>query len=75
MQLIIATSHTIARIGTPAVVWIPGGDGGPLPIAVRVGQRDANGARLLEGPLPEGQPLIVGVLNTERRLVGEHLGL
>ena len=72
---VIATSHTITRIGTPAVVWIPGGDGGPLPIAVRVGQRDANGARLLEGPLPEGQPLIVGVLNTERRLVGEHLGL
>ena len=61
--------------GISAVVWIPGGDGGLLPVAVRVGQRDARGAQLLDGPLTEGQPLIVGVLNSERRLINARMGL
>jgi HlyD family secretion protein len=66
-------SATLA--GIPAVVWIPDGDGGPLPVAVRVGLRDARGAQLLDGPLTEGQPLIVGVLNSERRLINARMGL
>ena len=59
---------TNAGSGSPALVWIPDGEGGSLPIAVRIGQRDAKGALLLDGSLREGEPLIVGVISPERPL-------
>ena len=49
--------------GTPAVVWVPGGNRRPAPLAVRVGLNDDVSTQLLAGPLTEGQPVIVGVAN------------
>ena len=49
--------------GTPAVVWIPGGNRRPTPLAVRVGVNDEVSAQLVAGPLTEGQPVIVGGAN------------
>ena len=51
--------------GTPAVVWIPGGNRRPTPLAVRVGVNDEVSAQLVAGPLTEGQPVIVGVANLQ----------
>jgi HlyD family secretion protein len=66
---------TTAGAGSPALVWIPDGEGGSLPIAVRIGQRDAKGAQLLDGPLIEGEPLIVGVLSPGHHLANARMGL
>lgn len=66
---------TLTGSGSPALVWIPDGEGGSLPIAVRVGQRDAKGAQLLDGPLIEGEPLIVGVLSPEHHFANARMGL
>jgi HlyD family secretion protein len=41
-------------------VWAVGDDGRPVPIGVRIAGNDDNGTQLLEGPLVEGQQLIVG---------------
>jgi len=59
-----------------ATVWVVGDDGQPSPIAVKLGATDDNGAELLEGPLAEGQHLIIGVANaqTSRRYLGVRLG-
>jgi HlyD family secretion protein len=59
-----------------ATVWRVGDDGQPSPIAVKLGATDDNGAELLEGPLAEGQQLIIGVANTQtaRRYFGVRLG-
>jgi HlyD family secretion protein len=61
---------------TLATVWLVGDDGQPSPIAVKLGATDDNGAELLEGPLAEGQQLIIGVANaqTSRRYLGVRLG-
>jgi HlyD family secretion protein len=66
---------TLTGAGSPALVWIPDGEGGSLPIAVRVGQRDAKGAQLLDGPLIEGEPLIVGVLSPRPHFANARMGL
>lgn len=50
-----------------ATVWIVGEHGRPDPIAVRIGASDDDGAALLEGPLDEGQQVIVGVANSQRQ--------
>lgn len=62
--------------GTLATVWVVGNDGHPAPITVRVGQSDDNGTQLLDGSLTEGQPLIVGVANSQIRagFLGVRLG-
>jgi HlyD family secretion protein len=59
-----------------ATVWLVGQDGKPNPIAVKLGATDDNGAELLEGPLAEGQQLIIGVANTQTptRYFGVRLG-
>lgn len=55
-----------SNVANPAgVVWVVGPDGSPAPIAVRTGLSDDSGVQLLEGPLHEGQPLIVGVANSQ----------
>jgi HlyD family secretion protein len=48
-------------------VWLVGEDGRPDPIAVRLGQSDDTSTALVEGPLAEGQQLIVGVANSQKQ--------
>jgi HlyD family secretion protein len=50
-----------------ATVWLVGETGGPAPVAVRLGVSDDNSTALLGGPLVEGQQLIVGVANSQKR--------
>jgi HlyD family secretion protein len=50
-----------------ATVWLVGKNGRPEPIAVRLGASDDNSTALLEGPLAEGQQLIVGVANSQKQ--------
>jgi HlyD family secretion protein len=50
-----------------ATVWLVGEDGRPDPISVRLGASDDNSTALLEGRLSEGQPLIVGVANSQKQ--------
>jgi HlyD family secretion protein len=52
-----------ARAGAaPAVgrVWVRGPDGQPLPVEVRTGLTDGTSTEILEGPLKEGDEVIVG---------------
>jgi HlyD family secretion protein len=50
-----------------ATVWLVGEHGRPQPVAVRIGASDDNGAALLEGPLAEGDQVIIGVANSQSR--------
>jgi HlyD family secretion protein len=50
-----------------ATVWLVGDDGRPNPAAVRLGASDDNSAALLEGPLNEGQQVIIGVANSQKQ--------
>lgn len=49
-----------------ATVWLLGNDRLPNPVAVRLGASDDNSAALLEGPLTEGQQVIIGVANSQK---------
>jgi HlyD family secretion protein len=49
-----------------ATVWVPGRDGRPRPIAVKVGISDDTSTALLEGPFDEGQLVITGIANPQR---------
>jgi HlyD family secretion protein len=59
-----------------ATVWVVGNDGQPSPIAVKLAASDDSGAALLDGPLTQGQQLIIGVANTQnqRNYFGIRLG-
>ena len=59
-----------------ATVWLVGDHGRPNPVAVRLGANDDNSAALLEGPLNEGQQVIVGVANSQKQrgYFGVYLG-
>src|SRR5262249_45098709 len=48
---------------TSMTVWVVGNDGRPRSISVQVGLGDDNNTQLLDGPLAEGQPLIVGKMS------------
>jgi HlyD family secretion protein len=50
-----------------ATVWLVGEGGRPAPVAVKLGTSDENSTALLEGQLEEGQQLIVGVANSQKR--------
>ena len=50
-----------------ATVWLVDEHGRPSPVAVRLGASDDNGAALLEGPLTEGQQVIIGVANSQNQ--------
>ena len=50
-----------------ATVWLLGDDGRPTPVAVRLGASDDSSTALLEGPLNEGQQVIVGVANSQKQ--------
>ena len=51
-----------ARAGTSAAgrVWVPGHDGQPRPVDVRTGLNDGTSTEILEGPLKEGDEVILG---------------
>jgi HlyD family secretion protein len=51
-----------ARAGTAAAgrVWVIGPDGRPLPLDVRTGLTDGTSTEILEGPLKEGDEIILG---------------
>jgi len=51
-----------ARAGTSAAgrVWVPGPDGQPRPVDVRTGLSDGTSTEILEGPLKEGDEVILG---------------
>ena len=51
-----------ARAGTAAAgrVWVPGPDGQPRPVDVRTGLTDGTSTEILEGPLKEGDEVILG---------------
>jgi HlyD family secretion protein len=59
-----------------ATVWVVGEHGLPKAMAVTLGASDDNGAAILEGPLSEGQQVIIGVANsqTQRGYFGVRLG-
>jgi HlyD family secretion protein len=65
-----------AAAASAARVWVVGRDGRPSPIAVKLGVADDTGTALLDGPLTEGQPLIVGIASPKDRgwLFGIRLG-
>jgi HlyD family secretion protein len=52
---------------TPATVWVIDRDGQPSPVAVKLGPSDDNGTALIEGPLAEGQRVIIGTANSQNR--------
>jgi HlyD family secretion protein len=62
--------------GTSSTVWIVGANGHPTPVSVHVGQSDDSATQILDGPLTQGQPLIVGVGNSQAPagLLGLRLG-
>jgi HlyD family secretion protein len=72
-----AQQQSASPPATLATVWIVGKNGRPAPITVHIGQGDDSSTQVLDGPLMEGQPLIVGVGNSQVRtgLLGLRLGL
>ena len=56
-----------------STVWVVGSDGRPNPVAVKLGASDDSGAALLDGPLTEGQQLIIGIANSQRQ--GDYFGI
>jgi HlyD family secretion protein len=50
-----------------ATVWLISDHGRPLPVPVRIGASDDNGAAVLDGPLAEGDQVIIGVANSQSR--------
>jgi HlyD family secretion protein len=60
-------ANQAASSESSATVWSVGEDGRPNPTAVRLGASDDNSTALLEGPLAEGQQLIVGVANSQKQ--------
>jgi HlyD family secretion protein len=51
--------------GTLSTVWIIGTDRRPVPVTVHLGQSDDSSTQLLDGRFTRGQPLIVGVGNSQ----------
>jgi HlyD family secretion protein len=65
-----------AAADSAAKVWVIGADGNPQAVTVTIGASDDFGAALIEGPLSEGQALIIGAANTEkqRKYIGLRMG-
>jgi HlyD family secretion protein len=62
--------------GRPASIWVPGEDGTPKPVAIGVGEDDANQVAVLSGPLSEGDRVFVAELGgaPPRQLFGIRIG-
>ena len=56
-----------AAASSSMTVWLVGEGGRPSPVAVKIGASDDSGAALLEGPLTEGQQIIVETANSGRQ--------
>jgi len=56
-----------ASVNKSATVWLLGDDGRAKPVAVRLGASDDSSTALLEGPLEEGQQVIVGIANSQKQ--------
>ena len=71
-----AQPQSAAPPATLATVWLVGKNGTPAPIRVHLGQSDDSSTQVLDGPLTEGQPLIVGIPNPQVRtgFLGLRLG-
>jgi HlyD family secretion protein len=52
--------------GVPATVWVPGASGKPKPRALRVGMSDELFTEVVDGPLKEGEPVIVRMREKRR---------
>jgi len=61
------SANEAASSKASATVWLVGDDGRPNPVAVRLGPSDDNSAALLEGPLSEGQQVIIGIANSQKQ--------
>jgi HlyD family secretion protein len=61
------SANEVASSTASATVWLVGDDGRPNPVAVRLGPSDDNSAALLEGPLSEGQQVIIGIANSQKQ--------
>jgi HlyD family secretion protein len=61
------STNEAASFKASATVWLVGDDGRPNPVAVRLGASDDNSAALLEGPLNEGQQVIIGLANSQKQ--------
>ena len=46
--------------GTPGRVWVPGPDGKPTPVSLRMGVSDGKATEVLKGEIREGATLILG---------------
>jgi HlyD family secretion protein len=55
-----ATAATVSARGSPAVVWVPGPDARPRPVRVTLDRSNESATEIVDGPLREGQPVIVG---------------
>ena len=62
--------------GAEPAVWVLGDDGEPRPVHVRLGLSDETVTEVVEGPLREGQTVVVGTAPEEgkRRLFGVRWG-
>ena len=62
--------------GGASTVWVAGADGQPVPAMVKLGASDESSTQVTGGSLAEGQKLIVGLANSQRRtsLLGIRLG-
>ena len=49
-----------ARAAPRAALWVRGADGQPKPVDVRTGLTDGTSTEILEGPLKEGDEVILG---------------
>jgi HlyD family secretion protein len=72
---IIATDVSASQSALSGTVWIVGDDGNPKPISVRLGESNDTTTRLVDGPLTEGQLLIIGVAEKQHWASGIRLGL
>jgi HlyD family secretion protein len=63
----LQSENQVASSKGSATVWVVGDNGRPDPVAVKLGASDDSGTALLEGPLTEGQRVIIGIANSQNR--------
>jgi HlyD family secretion protein len=61
------SANQAASSNAAAMVWMVGATGRPKEVPVRLGVSDDNSTELLEGPLAEGQQVIIGIANSQKQ--------
>jgi HlyD family secretion protein len=76
VQAGLESQSPVAPSKGSATVWVVNADGRPDPVGVKLGASDDGGAALLEGPLTEGQHVIIGIASSQSRrsYLGVRLG-